>query len=210
MNNLRINYSTVGSATTRTYDRNLTDTSNQKFGWVSDVYYNKNAGYGVTNPDNTNYLKIYDTTNVGNWIYLRNNNLISASNNVLESTVEDGIDSGTLRNYLTPNQIFMKSTNYGLDTPTDYQALSTGGNIICDTKNDRIIMTDINGVFTKVIQGNIRLKLTSRDFVALSASFNPSTRKIYIAFSQNVSFVDLTKIYITYNNISVRGDDTII
>jgi hypothetical protein len=208
LNNFRINYSTVGSATTRTYDRNLTDTVNQKFGWVSDVYYNKNAGYGITNPDNTNYLKIYDTSKVGNWIYLRNNNLISASSNVLETTVEDGIDSGTLRNYLTPNQIFMKSTNYGLDTPTDYQALSTGGNIICDSKNDRIIMTDIDGVFTKVIQGNIRLKLTSRDFVALSASFNPETRKIYIAFSQNVSFVDLTKIYITYNNISVRGDDT--
>jgi hypothetical protein len=208
VNNLRINYSTVGSATTRTYDRNLTDTTNQKFGWISDVYYNKNAGYGVTNPDDTNYLKIYDTSNVGNWVYLRNNNLISAANNVLETTVEDGIDSGTLRNYLSPNQIFLKSTNYGLDTPTDYQSLSNGGNIICDSKNDRIIMTDINGVFTKVIQGNIRLKLTSRDFVALSASFNPSTRKIFIAFSQNVSFVDLTKIYITYDNISVRGDDT--
>ena len=208
VNNLRINYSTVGSATTRTYDRNLTDTTNQKFGWVSDVYYNKNAGYGNTNPDDTNYLKIYDTSNVGNWVYLRNNNLISAANNVIETTVEDGIDAGTLRNYLTPNQIFLKSTNYGLDTPTDYQSLFTGGNIICDSKNDRIIMTDINGVFTKVIQGNIRLKLTSRDFVALSASFNPSTRKIFIAFSQNVSFVDLTKIYITYDNISVRGDDT--
>ena len=101
----------------------------------------------------------------------------------------------------------MKSTNYGLDTPTDYQALSSGGNIICDSKNDRIILTDINGVFTKVIQGNIRLKLATRDFVALSASFNPATRKIYIAFSQNVSFVDLTKIYITYDNITVRGDD---
>jgi hypothetical protein len=208
VNNLRINYSTVGSATSRTYNRNLTDTTNQKFGWVSDVYYNKNAGYGITNPDDTNYLKIYDTSKVGNWIYLRNNNLISAANNIIETTVEDGIDSGTLRNYLTPNQIFLKSTNYGLDTPTDYQSLSTGGNIICDSKNDRIIMTDINGAFTKVIQGNIRLKLTSRDFVALSASFNPETRKIYIAFSQNVSFVDLTKIYITFNNISVRGDDT--
>jgi hypothetical protein len=208
VNNLRINYSTVGSATTRTYDRNLTDTTNQKFGWVSDVYYNKNAGYGNTNPDDTNYLKIYDTSNVGNWVYLRNNNLISAASNVIETTVEDGIDAGTLRNYLTPNQIFLKSTNYGLDTPTDYQSLFTGGNIICDSKNDRIIMTDINGFFTKVIQGNIRLKLTSRDFVALSASFNPSTRKIFIAFSQNVSFVDLTKIYITYDNISVRGDDT--
>jgi hypothetical protein len=102
----------------------------------------------------------------------------------------------------------MKSTNYGLDNPTDYQALSSGGNIICDSKNDRIILSDINGVFTKVIQGNIRLKLTSRDFVALSATFNPSTRKIYIAFSQNVSFVDLTKIYITYDNISIRADDT--
>ncbi len=208
VNNLRINYSTVGSATTRTYDRNLTNTTNQKFGWVSDVYYNKNAGYGVTNPDDTNYLKIYDTSNVGNWVYLRNNNLISAASNVLETTVEDGIDAGTLRNYLTPNQIFLKSTNYGLDTPTDYQALSNGGNIICDSKNDRIIMTDINGIFTKVIQGNIRLRLTSKDFVALSASFNPSTRKIFIAFSQNISFVDLTKIYITYDNISVRGDDT--
>ena len=208
VNNLRINYSTVGSATSRTYNKNITDTANQKFGWVSDVYYNKNAGYGITNPDDTNYLKIYDTSKVGNWIYLRNNNLISAANNIIETTVEDGIDSGTLRNYLTPNQIFLKSTNYGLDTPTDYQSLSTGGNIICDSKNDRIIMTDIDGAFTKVIQGNIRLKLTSRDFVALSASFNPETRKIYIAFSQNVSFVDLTKIYITFNNISVRGDDT--
>jgi hypothetical protein len=208
VNNLRINYSTVGSATTRTYDRNFTDTTNQKFGWVSDAFYNKNAGYGVTNPDDTNYLKIYDTSNVGNWVYLRNNNLISAANNVLETTLEDGIDAGTLRNYLTPNQIFLKSTNYGLDTPTDYQSLPNGGNIICDSKNDRIILTDINGIFTKVIQGNIRLKLTSKDFVALSASFNPSTRKIFIAFSQNVSFVDLTKIYITYDNISVRGDDT--
>ena len=208
VNNLKINYSTVGSATTRTYDRNLTDTTNQKFGWVSDVYYNKNAGYGNTNPDDTNYLKIYDTSKVGNWIYLRNNTLISATSNVTESTIEDGIDASTLRNYLTPNQIFMKSTNYGFDTPTDYQSLSSGGNIICDTKNDRIIMNDINGNFTKVIQGNIRLRLTSRDFVALSATFNPDTRKIYLAFSQNISFVDLTKIYITYDNVSIRADDT--
>jgi hypothetical protein len=208
LNSLRINYSAVGSATTRIYDRNLTDTTNQKFGWISDAYYNKNAGYGITNPNDTNYLKIYDTTNVGNWIYLRNNNLVSAASNVLETTIEDGIDNSNLRNYLTPNQVFLKSTNYGLDTPTDYQSLPNGGNLICDTKNDRIILTDIDGNFTKMIQGNIRLKLTSKDFVALSASYNPTTRKIFIAFSQNISFVDLTKIYITYDNISVRADDT--
>jgi hypothetical protein len=37
---------------------------------------------------------------------------------------------------------------------------------------------------------------------------NTANRKIYIAFSQNVSFVDKTKIYITYDNITLRGDDT--
>jgi hypothetical protein len=207
VNSLRINYSASGSATTRTYDRNTTDISLQKFGWISDAYYNKNVGYGTTNPDDTNYLKIFDTSSVGNWIYLRNNSLISAANNTSESTIEDGIDNSTLRNYLTPTQVFLKTTSYGFNSPSDYQALSTGGNVICDTKNDRVIVTDIDGNFTKVIQGNIRLKLQSRDFVALSATFNPTTRKIFLAFSQNISFVDLTKIYIIFDGTTVRADD---
>jgi len=207
VNSLRINYSASGSATTRTYDRNTTDVSLQKFGWISDAYYNKNVGYGTTNPDDTNYLKIFDTSSVGNWIYLRNNSLISAANNTSESTIEDGIDNSTLRNYLTPTQVFLKTTSYGFNSPSDYQALSTGGNVICDTKNDRVIVTDIDGNFTKVIQGNIRLKLQSRDFVALSATFNPTTRKIFLAFSQNISFVDLTKIYIIFDGTTVRADD---
>ncbi len=207
VNSLRINYSASGSATTRTYDRNTTDVSLQKFGWISDAYYNKNVGYGTTNPDDTNYLKIFDTSSVGNWIYLRNNSLISAANNTSESTIEDGIDNSTLRNYLTPTQVFLKTTSYGFNSPSDYQALSTGGNVICDTKNDRVILTDIDGNFTKVIQGNIRLKLQSRDFVALSATFNSTTRKIFLAFSQNISFVDLTKIYIIFDGTTVRADD---
>ncbi len=207
VNSLRINYSASGSATTRTYDRNTTDISLQKFGWISDAYYNKNVGYGTTNPDDTNYLKIFDTSSVGNWIYLRNNSLISAANNTSESTIEDGIDNSTLRNYLTPTQVFLKTTSYGFNSPSDYQALSTGGNVICDTKNDRVILTDIDGNFTKVIQGNIRLKLQSRDFVALSATFNSTTRKIFLAFSQNISFVDLTKIYIIFDGTTVRADD---
>jgi hypothetical protein len=207
VNSLRVNYSASGSATTRTYDRNTTDVSLQKFGWISDAYYNKNVGYGTTNADDTNYLKIFDTSSVGNWIYLRNNSLISAANNTSESTIEDGIDNSTLRNYLTPTQVFLKTTSYGFNSPSDYQALSTGGNVICDTKNDRVIVTDIDGNFTRVIQGNIRLKLQSRDFVALSATFNPTTRKIFLAFSQNISFVDLTKIYIIFDGTTVRADD---
>lgn len=206
--NVRINYSAVGTATSRIYDRNLTDTAINKFGWISDAYSTKNIGYGTTNPDNTNYLSIYDTSKVGNWVYLRNNTLISATSTKVETTIEDGIDNLTLSGYLTPVQIFNKSTSYGFSTPKDYQALDNGGNIICDTLNDRIVITDINGNHTKIIQGNIRLKLQSRDFVALSATFNPTTRKIFIAFSQNISFEDLTKIFIVYDNITVRADDT--
>ena len=206
--NIKINYSAVGTGLSRIYDRNLTDNSINKFGWISDAYSTKNIGYGTTNPDATNYLSIYDTSKVGNWVYLRNNTLISATSTKVETTVEDGIDNSTLSGYLTPRQIFNKTTNYGFDTPKDYQALDNGGNIICDTLNDRIVITDINGNFSKVIQGNIRLRLESRDFVALSATFNPTTRKIFIAFSQNISFVDLTKIFVIYDNITIRADDT--
>ncbi len=206
--NIKVNYSAVGTGLSRIYDRNLTDNSINKFGWISDAYSTKNIGYGTTNPDSTNYLSIYDTSKVGNWVYLRNNTLISATSTKVETTVEDGVDNSTLSAYLSPKQIFNKSTSYGFDTPKDYQALDNGGNIICDTLNDRIVITDINGNFTKVIQGNIRLRLQSRDFVALSATFNPTTRKIFIAFSQNISFVDLTKIFIIYDNVTVRADDT--
>ena len=207
ISNLRLNYSAVGTGLSRIYDRNLTDNTINKFGWISDAYNSKNIGYGTTNPDSTNYLSIYDTSKVGNWVYLRNNTLISATNTKVETTVEDGIDNSTLAGYLTPKQIFNKSALYGFDTPKDFQALDNGGNIICDTLNDRIVLTDINGNFTKVIQGNIRLRLQSRDFVALSATYNPVTKKIFIAFSQNISFVDLTKIFIIYDNITVRADD---
>ena len=207
INSLRINYSAIGTATSKYYDRNETNINLARSGWISDLYYDKNVSFGSTNPNDTNYLSISDTSKVGNWVYLRNNALISASNNTTETTIEDGVDASTLRNYLSPVQIFLKSSNYGLNSPTDYQALENGGNIICDTKNDRIIVTDINGNFTKLIQGNIRLKQIQRDFVALSASFNPTTRKIFIAFSQNISFVDLTKVFIVYDNVTVRADD---
>jgi len=208
VSSVKVNYSAVGTGLSRIYDRNLTDNSINKFGWVSDAYSTKNIGYGTTNPDATNYLSIYDTSKVGNWVYLRNNTLISATSTKVETTVEDGIDNSTLSGYLTPRQVFNKSSIYGFDTPKDYQSLDNGGNIICDTLNDRIVITDINGNFSKVIQGNIRLRLESRDFVALSATFNPTTRKIFLAFSQNISFVDLTKIFVIYDNITIRADDT--
>jgi hypothetical protein len=108
-------------------------------------------------------------------------------------------------------QIFEKSSSTGFNTPKDYQDLDDGSAIYCDTLNDRIVKFDINGNISKLIQGNIRLNQSLKDFVALGAYFNPDIRKIWIAFSQNISTdfpYDPTKIYIIYDNNSLRLDDT--
>lgn len=156
-------------------------------------------------------FKIYDTTKIGNWVFLRNNSLISAYMSDSENTLEDGVSSNILSNYLSPYQIFSQTTDTGFITPKDYQTLSDGSKIYCDTLNDRVMIFDNDGSITKVIQGNIRLKNTEKDFVALSAYYNTNIRKIYVAFSQNISTTtefDKTKIYLEYDGEIVRLDDT--
>jgi hypothetical protein len=116
-----------------------------------------------------------------------------------------------MSNYLSPVQIYDSSLSTGFNQPTDFQLLEDGSNIYCDTKNDRIVQFDLTGTITRVIQGNIRLKNTSRDFVALAAYFNPTINKMYIAFSQNISNavpIDFTKIFIEFDSVTIRLDDT--
>lgn len=113
--------------------------------------------------------------------------------------------------YKTPIQIFEKSTSLGFNNPKDFQELTDGSRIFCDTLNDRIVKFDLDGNITKLIQGNIRLKQSEKDFVALAGYFNPDVRKIWVAFSQNISSstpFDSTKIYINFDNNLVRLDDT--
>jgi hypothetical protein len=113
--------------------------------------------------------------------------------------LEDGVDAGDLKNYLSPVQVYNKSSLYGFNKPQDFFTTSDNSKVYCDTANDSVVMFDSTGTITKLIQGNIRLKLTSRDFVALSASYNPDVMKIWIPFSQNVSStIDKSKIYIKY------------
>jgi hypothetical protein len=113
-----------------------------------------------------------------------------------------------MTNYQSPVQVYNKSINNGFNTPKDFQELSDGGRIFCDTDNDRVVKFDLDGNITKVIQGNIRLKLTNRDFVALGAYYNPNIRKIYVAFSQNISSFTSSLIFIEYDGETIRLDDT--
>ena len=156
-------------------------------------------------------MKSSSTNSIGNWIFLRNNSAISAYTSQTEVIYEDGIDIANLSTYLSPVQIYNKSLDRGFNSPKDFQALSDGSNLYCDTLNDRVVMFDLDGNISRVIQGNLRLKQTNRDFVVLGAYFNPTVRKIWVAFSQNISTTtpfDPTKIYIDYDSVTVRLDDT--
>ena len=210
MNDLRILFSATGTGSTRVFDTLYSNFTTSQSGWLSEQYYSNNIGFGVTYLETgkaKNKIQIASTSNIGNWIFLRNNSLISAQTTDTEVVSEDGIDSSTLASYLSPVQVFYKSTDTGFNQPKDYQSLEDGGRIFCDTDNDRIVKFDIDGKITKIIQGNIRLKQSLKDLVVLAAYYNPDVRQIWIAFSQNISGFDLTKIYLTYDGITIRLDD---
>lgn len=214
INSLKINYSTVGTGNTKTYNTKFSDFANKQTGWETEAYYSKNIGFGSTYSEdgkNKNRIKIESTSSVGNWIYLRGNSAVQTDIDNNDTTYEDGVDTVNMSTYLSPVQIFNKSNTSGFYMPQDYQSLSDGSAIYCDTLNDRVVKFDLDGKITKLIQGNIRLKQVERDFVALAGYFNPTIRKIWVAFSQNISTdipFDNTKIYIVYDNNSIRLDDT--
>lgn len=212
-NELKISYSSVGSNYTKTFNSEYSNFTNGQTGWSTETYYSRNIGFGETYYDDNkfkNKLKIASTSTIGNWIYLRNNSAITSDLIGTESVYEDGVDSANLSTYKSPVQIYENSITMGFNNPKDFQQLEDGSNIYCDTANDRIIIFDSNGAITKLIQGNIRLKNKERDFVALAGYFNPTLRKIWVAFSQNISTTspyDATKIYIVFDSNSIRLDD---
>lgn len=214
INDFVINYTTIGTGNTKVFDSRFSSFTSGQTGWDTELYYSNNIGFGDTYADTDNKLKnklkILSTSGVGNWIYLRNNSAITVDYSNNESTFEDGVDS-SLVDYLSPVQIYNKSVSYGFNNPKDFYQVSDGSNLYCDTGNDRVMLFDVDGNLTKLIQGNIRLKRQQRDFVLLGAYLNPDIRKMWVAFSQNISTTtpyDLTKIYIIYDNISVRLDDS--
>jgi hypothetical protein len=212
LNTVKLTFSTVGTGSTKIWNTLYSDLTKQQTGWISDSYYSNNIGYGSTYVDidikEKNNIKILTTNTVGNWEFLRNNSLITAYTNDTEATLEDGVDNGSMTNYQSPVQIYNKSINNGFNTPKDYQELIDGGRVFCDTENDRIVKFNLDGNITKVIQGNIRLKLTNRDFVALGAYYNPDIRKIFVAFSQNINSYTSSLIFIEYDGETLRLDDT--
>ena len=197
-----ITYTTVGTGGSKNWNTSFSDITSNQLGWITEKYSDNNIGYGTTYYDGAlakNKLYISSTADIGSWLFLRNNSAITSTSNKSENVLEDGVDAGDLKNYLSPVQIYNKSSLYGFNKPQDFFTTSDNSRVYCDTANDSVVMFDSTGTITKLIQGNLRLKLTTRDFVALSASYNPDVMKIWIPFSQNVSStIDKSRIYIKY------------
>lgn len=151
-------------------------------------------------------MTISDTARVGQFTYNRGNGSF-ASMDIYGSDEESYPSNGILDAYLTPVQVWNKTTSYGLRRPLDAITLSDNSIVFADTDNDRLMQVDGDGFFVRAIQGNIRLNQDARDLVALQASLNIRLNILWIAFSQNVTF-DKTKIFLKFGQTSIAFSDS--
>ena len=57
----------------------------------------------------------------------------------LALAMEDGVDSGNLKAYQSPVQVYNNNSEYGFNNPKRYVKLFDESYLYADTKNDRVI-----------------------------------------------------------------------
>ena len=157
------------------------------------------------------YLELTNTSEVGNYKFLKftaeGHGFFYDANGSTETSIYTGMNadvaSGGL--YTTPVQAWNQSVANGLEKPRDVYILDNQHIVIADTYNDRVVEVDEGGYFVRAIQGNVRLKRNQRDLVALTAQYNPRLGKMWISFSQYITY-DSTKAA----KITVQSGDQIV
>lgn len=156
-----------------------------------------------------NDLVLIDDSKVGEFVFIRNDNTMGddawSSYSGVDTLYADGSQL-----YQTPYQVWEHGASFGFENPRDMFIEANGNTVFADTLNDRVVEIDPSGNLVRAIQGNIRLRQITRDFVALSATYNPRLGTMWIAFSQNVTVSDRTKMTIACGQQSISlGDPTI-
>jgi len=211
LNLLSLAFEGPGAPNSKIWNKRETDLANDQTGWETTgrEFVNITVGPDVIDGGLTkNYLTLTSAAQVGQWLYARGDASYKAfSNNGSDEQVyQDGIGDSSI-SYITPIQSWSGSTSYGLNNPRDFQIMQDDSVVFADTLNDRIIQLGSDGNIQRIIQGNIRLRATNRDFVALTASYNPRLGKLWIAFSQNITILDAKKIFLTSEQLSISLGD---
>lgn len=196
-----------GAPATKIWNKKYTDVANQQTGWMEGrEFVNIIVGDDYIDGLLTkNALLLEDTSTVGAFTYIRNDN--SYLSYELDGADEEAYQTGE-NLYTTPYQAWGGSVRAGFENPLDFQILSDKSVVFADTDNDRLVHLDKDGNMLRAIQGNIRLRNIDRDFVALTATYNPRLGQLWIAFSQNITISDKAKIYLQSDQNSISFGST--
>lgn len=199
---LSLAFEGVGAPAIKTWNKRLTDSSTSQTGWMEGrKFVNITVGDDYVDGLLTkNSLLLESSSGVGEFQYIRDDN--SYSSFKLNGSDEASYQNGEIL-YTTPVQAWGGSVRTGFENPLDFEVLSDKSTVFADTDNDRLVHLDSDGNFIRAIQGNIRLRSIDRDFVALTATYNERLGKLWIAFSQNITISDKSKIYLQSDQNSI-------
>jgi hypothetical protein len=158
--------------------------------WDTEALWLQGRDFVNVSTPSDNYLHLADSSQVGAFRYVRSDTAYQdfALTSDGESIYQDGS-----RLYKTPSQVWEGGSQVGFQGPRDMTTLASGHVVVADTVNDRVVEVDADGNLVRAIQGNIGLSQIQRDFVALSAVFNPRLGTLWVAFSQLVTVSDKTQ-----------------
>lgn len=199
---LTLAFDGAGAPAIKTWNKKLSDSSTSQTGWMEGRKF-VNIAIGDDYVDGLltkNSLILESSSGVGEFQYIRNDN--SYGSFQLDGSDEASFQNGEIL-YTTPTQAWNGSVRTGFENPLDFEILSDKSVVFADTDNDRLVHVDLDGNFIRAIQGNIRLRNIDRDFVALTATYNERLGKLWIAFSQNITISDKSKIYLQSDQNSI-------
>lgn len=163
----------------------------------------------VCDPDTSsppNSLTLLDSGDVGQWLFARGNTIYSDFE--VGGDPEEVVQDGSAL-YFTPIQVWNGSSLKGFRGPTDASEQDDGRWVIADTENDRVLSVNQSGDLIQAVQGNLRLRKSQRAWAALTAIYNPRLGKLWVAFSQNTTVSDKTKMSLVsdLDTVSFSGSD---
>jgi len=200
LSSISLYYSVFGQNSGIIYDTNITKAPLETYPrqlWSQGTLENITVTPVPGNNTQSYQLQITNTSNIGQFSYLSNNQLIYSDISFNETNQVDIFDL-----YYSPYQVFANLQN-GLLNPQHYINNNNSGLFIADTDNDRILEIDSNGKLLNAIQGNIKLPRSPRDFVVLGSYYNTNVNQLYLTFSQYLGFANTG--YITQLSVLVNG-----